>query len=967
MPHGNDSADERWQRIRVLFATAASMSPSERDAYLDSQCGHDMDLRSEVEALLDSMAGDQDIRRIVNEASYDVVRSAATARLDQRIGRYRLTELIGSGGMGNVYLAARDDDQFEQRVAVKLLPYGIADPALVRRFQSERQTLAHLRHAHIAQLLDGGQTDDGVPYLVMEYVEGVPIDAYCDRERLSVRDRARLFQKVCEAVAYAHRNLIVHRDIKPSNILVDESGEPKLLDFGIAKALDEATDTHAALTVAGRELMTLEYASPEQVRGDPVSTAADIYSLGVLFYRLLCGSMPFAGRTGPVDLARAVVEVEPQPPSVALTSGATVERGDAEAAARCRRGSVRQIEAALEGDLDNIVLMALRKEPERRYSSALAMSEDIDRHLTHRTVDARRDSVAYRTSKFLRRHRVGVAITALVASVLAAAALQVVEQQRQAAVSAAQSDQIADFLSDLFASASPDRAQGRDMTASDLLAAGVDSIEQLGDQPAVQARLLDIMGASYVWIGAYDQGIALLERALDVRRNRLDDDPAAIGNTLLELSSGFKGKRDFVTATRVLEDSLAQLQRAHGARHARIAYASGRLADVLREQSLTDDALRVLERAIAMKESLGESDDLDMIDLLGLLAITYDQLGRLDEAADVAARVVEASRRTEGERHPNTAVRTANLGLIQGRQGRYDLSYRNIDEGYRVIRDVWPDNAVQIDWATTIRGGALRQLGRFEESGAMYASLLGYNLDIHGPDHLSRAKSLRQVGMWHFEQGQYRQALARYVEAWATVVALGAQTSYEGSRVAHRHAQASNRLGHAGAAHAMAAEGLAAANRSRPFTLLSLRLELAISSSLLGQEREASAAFEEILRERAEYSGRRSVAMLPSLRAASAHYRRIGRPDQALGHARLAYEIGQGITPIGNWIAALGSAEYAQVLRALGDGTTAVGIGHAARGDLAAVFGPDDARVRALDWIDDPDAARGGGGRPPEP
>jgi eukaryotic-like serine/threonine-protein kinase len=382
---------EEWGKVRGILERALEIEPGERAAYLDSACLGDEGLRQEVDSLIAS-----------NEhASTDFLEFGACAPLDsvteslagKRIGAYEIVEEIGHGGMGSVYRAVRADDQYRKQVAIKLVRGGLGDAFRRHRFRAERQILADLDHPNIARLLDGGTLEDGQPYVVMEFIQGQPIDKFCESRNLPVSARLRLFRTVCSAVAYAHQHLVIHRDIKPANILVTESGEPKLLDFGIAKILDSSDLAESGdATVTAMRPMTPEYASPEQVRGEPMTTASDVYSLGVVLYGLLTGHSPYPSASRlPHEIAQAVCDAQPEKPS-------TVTRG--ERAEKLRR--------RLQGDLDNIVLKALRKEPERRYASVEQFSEDIRRHLKRLPVIARPDTFWYRAGKFVDRHKVSV-------------------------------------------------------------------------------------------------------------------------------------------------------------------------------------------------------------------------------------------------------------------------------------------------------------------------------------------------------------------------------------------------------------------------------------------------------------------------------------------------------------------------------------------------------------------------------
>jgi len=400
---------ESWRRVRQILEQALEVSPDRRSVYLEEVCAGDKVLRREVEALIaaDQQAGTGFLAGSAVEASSILAAPEELVSLaGTRIGPYQIVEEIGHGGMGTVYRAVRADDQYRKEVAIKVVRGGLGDEFRLHRFLSERQILANLDHANIARLLDGGATEDGRPYVVMEYVEGRPIDEYCDQGKLPVPERLKLFRTVCSAVAYAHQRLVIHRDIKPVNILVTKDGDPKLLDFGIAKILDPA-DTGVDQTVTVMRLMTPEYASPEQVRGEPITTASDVYSLGVVLYGLLTGRRPYgpASRV-PRDIVQAVIETEPEKPSASVTRAETVT---AQSVSETRDEIPEKLQRRLRGDLDNIVLKALRKEPERRYASVEQFSEDIRRHLEGLPVIARPDTFFYRSGKFVKRHKASVA------------------------------------------------------------------------------------------------------------------------------------------------------------------------------------------------------------------------------------------------------------------------------------------------------------------------------------------------------------------------------------------------------------------------------------------------------------------------------------------------------------------------------------------------------------------------------
>lgn len=440
---------EKWEQMKELFATALEREPVERSEFLKQACGNNEALRAELEELLRSYESNQSLS-VEEEPATDPF-------VGRKIGPYQLIRKIGAGGMGAVYLAARADDAFNKRVAIKLVRADVDTQAVLRRFRQERQILAPLDHPNITRLLDGGTTDQGLPYFVMDYVEGTRIDQYCDHRKLSVDERIKLFRQVCSAVQYIHQNLVVHRDLKPGNILVTADGIPKLLDFGIAKLLKPEFFT-SSLDATRAEFgpMTPGYASPEQVRGEPVTTASDVYSLGVILYEILTACRPYKlkGNT-PDELRHAVCEQEPDKPSTTFTQfekvrgesehgGASRARGKsltAESVAAMRATIPEKLRRQLRGDLDVIVLKALRKEPQRRYSSAEQLSEDLRRHVEGMPVMAHRDSRSYRAGKFIRRHKVGVAAAALIVLSLIAGVLGTTWQMRVARRERARAEQ----------------------------------------------------------------------------------------------------------------------------------------------------------------------------------------------------------------------------------------------------------------------------------------------------------------------------------------------------------------------------------------------------------------------------------------------------------------------------------------------------------------------------------------------
>jgi serine/threonine-protein kinase len=527
---------EQRGRVEAVFDAALDLAPADRNAFVERECGDDVVVRNEVVALLTAHERDFGVLEAASPGTL-VASLLEVYRPGSRIGPYRLTREIGRGGMGVVYLAERDDGQFRRTVAIKVMRAGMDPDEVRRRLEAERQILAALDHPNIARLYDGGVAPDGRPYLVMEYVEGQPIDEYCDSHRLSVEERLALFCTVAHAVHYAHRRLVVHRDLKPSNILVTADGHPKLLDFGIAKILEESPlEVTAPLTRTGLRLLTPEYASPEQIRGGPVTTANDVYALGVVLYELLTGRRPFdVSDLSPAEAERVILLQDARKPSTLTSRRDTASRntaGDTAApdpahTATLRRSTPVRLARRLSGDLDNLVLMALRKEPERRYASAQQFADDIQRHLVGRPVTARGHSPTYRARKFVDRHRWGVLAGAAIIVLLAAGIISTLVQARAAAEQARialeeriraeqearRAARVQSIVVDLFRLSDPNEALGDTITAREMLDRGAERVlREFGDQPDVQAALLSEVARVYANLGLADRAETLVRQ-----------------------------------------------------------------------------------------------------------------------------------------------------------------------------------------------------------------------------------------------------------------------------------------------------------------------------------------------------------------------------------------------------------------------------------------------------------------------
>ena len=513
----------RFQQMRALFEAVLEAKPVDVDAFLATRAPDDDALRAEVQALL--AAHSRTGATLESPISSDAL-TAAGEQSDwtaTRVGPYQVLRRIAIGGMGSVYEAVRADDQYEMRVAIKSLRRSVESELALRRFRYERQILANLSHPNIAALLDGGVTDEGQPYFVMEYVDGAPITQWCDEHRLGLRARLVLFLQVCAAVQHAHQNLVIHRDLKPGNILVTADGTVKLLDFGIAKLLreEEGSDQLPA-TQGGARLFTPDYASPEQVRGLPVRTASDVYALGVVLFELLTGRRPFdlQGRLL-AELEQIVCSEPPPRPSATITSAAWQ-------AMQFRSGA--RARSRLEGDLDAIILTALRKEPDRRYGSADQMARDLRSYLDGMPVTARPDDIGYRIAKFIRRRRVEVVAAAAVVIALIGGIVTTTHQAKTAKQERNSATAIRDFLTTMLGAADPG-ALGRDVTVREVLDSAAVRADTLAAEPEIGAEIREVIGNTYLGLGEYEPAIAQYDLALALRHRISPDGDYATGDS----------------------------------------------------------------------------------------------------------------------------------------------------------------------------------------------------------------------------------------------------------------------------------------------------------------------------------------------------------------------------------------------------------------------------------------------------
>jgi serine/threonine-protein kinase len=791
---------DRYAAIEGIFAAVLDVAPDHRSAWLDERCGSDHLLRGEVEALLaahDRTSGILDAP-VMGTASDGHTDGLTDGSPERRIGPYRVIRELGRGGMGVVFLAERVDGQFERRVAIKVLRAGLDTEELRQRLVAERQILASLSHPNIAQLLDGGVSGNGLPYLVIEYVDGATIGAWCDAERLTVPARLRVFFDICSAVAHAHQNLVLHRDLKPGNVLVTRDGQVKLLDFGIAKLLGPGiAGIEPVATRATHRLMTPAYASPEQVRGEPLTTATDVYGLGLLLYDLLVGRpAQHVTSDAPQAVYEAVCRREPVRPSdrVMRSGGGpdalpAADPGTPTSIAAARGTTPERLRRELRGDLDAIVEMALRKEPARRYGSVALLAADLTRWIEGQPVLARRGSAAYRAGKLLRRHRVAATATAAVLLAIiggASAALRqagIAARERDRATAALarsesalrESEEVAAFLVELFGASDP-VTQGRadTLSARDLLRRGEARAERLTGEPLVQARMLEAVGRGYVNLGDTPKADTLVGRALALYRTQLGEQHAQTASSIALLADLKQRAGQYSVA-----DSLAhvawRLRRSiHGETHPLVASSLRQLAGLAVFLGDFPAAERHMRGAVDIRRRAGRGDDsLTVRDLQTLAAVRWRR-GDRDDAERILREAVAVADRVMPP--PSAATATTRLRLadrIVERPGGWPEAESLYRRALADTRAALGDrHAMTVDVLREV-GSALVRHGDAAEGTRLLRESLESARRIHGPWHESVARGLSALAGAAASAGRLdeaerltRDALPIYAAAW---------------------------------------------------------------------------------------------------------------------------------------------------------------------------------------------------------
>jgi len=748
--------NSRIQHILTIVDTAISLTRDKRSLYLEDVCGNDEELRYEVEELLRSITesegfwegwtqwNERQIRNMLRPAD------AIEAEHDlKQIGHWRLIKPLGEGGMGVIYLAERADGMYNQMAAIKLLHRGLEVGESIRRFEQERHILASLDHPNIAGLFDGGVTEDARPWLAMEYVDGIPITTWCREYNATLKQRLDLFEQVCKAVRYAHRNLIVHRDLKPENILVAKDGIIKVLDFGIAKLLDDELSPEQRLhTQTGLRVMSLDYAAPEQIDGESVTTATDVHGLGMLLFELLTGKYPFDLQ----GLKRVQIEQVLRNQTPDKPSSVTPD-----------------LRSRLRGDLDAIVLKALRKEPGQRYENAGQLLDDIERYHSYLPVVARRDTFRYRLGKFYKRYRGKVVASTIILTVLITLityyTYRITEERNAEKIEVQRANQVTDFLISIFNYSNPTTRHSSDITAREILDNSTVSIhDKLKDQPGTQARLYDAVGQIYQNLGLLEKARNLYSKALvigweQVKQAKADSTQLAFIYT--DYGDLYRDLGKYDSASGYLNKAV-ELDKLDSEKKDQLAMSLASLAwvELLRGHLTVADSL--YQETLRIQERLNGRSSLEYAAVLQQVGWLEQYRGNSAKADSLFRVILPIREKFQGNDHPDVATLLHSMGWISYKLENYDEAIKIDKKALALRKKIFGEKHPDIAW--TMNNLAIVELekGNTQVAGSLLSKSFAMRRELLGEQHPLTMQSLGELARVHFIQKNYAQAINLY-------------------------------------------------------------------------------------------------------------------------------------------------------------------------------------------------------------
>jgi len=775
---------ELWSRVEDLYHRVLELDESSRAQFLEHSCLDDEAVRREVESLL---AHEKAAEHFIESPALEVMgrlvangpaaggRRAPDATVTKpsgelagdepgiasapkRIGAYRIAGEIGHGGMAVVYLGERDDQNYRKRVAIKMVRPGIGTEQVLQRFLNERQTLAALDHPNIVKLLDGGSTEKGLPYLVMEYVEGLPIDRYCDENKLSIDDRLRLFRDVCSAVQYAHQSLVIHRDLKPGNILITKEGLPRLLDFGIAKLLNPECLQMPLETRIDTRAMTPEYASPEQVLGEQVTSATDVYSLGVLLYEILTGLRPYqVAESSQREIERLVCEDEPPSPSTRVSI--STDREHLKAIAEMRVAEPKQLVKLLRGDLDWITMKAIEKDPSRRYASVSEFSADIGRYLSHEPVLARPASAAYRARKYVRRHPVGVAVAAGLVLLLAGFTGMQSVQLRRITRERDRANRVTEFMEGMFKVSDPSAARGNSITAREILDKASKDIDTgLAQDPELQAQMMQVMGEVYQELGLFPRAQVLFGRSADIRRRVLGPENLETLRSMDDLGWILNQEGHAAEAEKLQRQTSDIRRRVFGMENPDTLKSISHFAWTLDREGRYAEAERLDREVLENGQRVFKADDRETLATMGNLAATLGHEGHYAEAEKLKRTTLDIRRRVLGPEHRETLTAMNNLAYTLQQESHYaeaeKLQRQTLEIQRRVLGPEHPDTLRSMNNLAN----TLTKENQLPEALQLEREVLSAKQRVLGPEHQDTLWAMHSLAQTLEQEGQNPEA-----------------------------------------------------------------------------------------------------------------------------------------------------------------------------------------------------------------
>lgn len=763
-----------WTEIKTIFYKAIELDHTEREKYLNEVC-KTVELKNEVLTLIAAHnRSDKFLENAIIPAND--IEDNSKLFIGKQFGKYKIEQLVARGGMGLVYLGVRDE-HVKQKAAVKIINPGISSSTVINRFKTERQTLANLNHPNISKLLDGGITDDGIQFLVMEYIEGVPIDEYCNKNNLSIKERLELFLKVADVVQYAHQNLVVHRDLKPNNILITDNGEPKLLDFGIAKLLSPEQDRFETVTQRGMWNLTPEYASPEQIRGEAITTSSDVYSLGIVLYKILSGRNPYKiNSMFPAEINNIITNAEVIKPSEIVFKKKS-ENHNADSYDTAISSNVEdtneKIQKRLKGDLDKIVSMAIRKEVSRRYSSVEYFAEDIKRYLNFRPVLAHQDSIVYRTGKFLRRNKTKV-IPASIIFILINLGLAGIlwqgyiaaEERDIAKLEADKANRIKSFLLEMISSPDPIK-DGSEVKVIDVIQKASSKLNvELGSYPQLESEIRALLGNTYQNLGLYDSAFSELIKADKIIRKLYGNKSKETALSLKSIGLVYHYKGDFVNAEKYFKDAIEldrSVEQEPSFETALLLDAYGTLLSDMGEYEKSE---KITEEALRIAELNGQPNDTKVAEIKNNLATSYNYANKLDKAEKLYKESLEVFRKHYGENHIRVSSVINNLAFIYIFKEEHQSAIPLLHEALEIKLKILDKNHPDLILAYSNVGSTYFNIGEYDSAEKYMLESIKTGLLIYDEDNVNMSRSYMWYGRILDAKKDYNKSLYYLLKAY---------------------------------------------------------------------------------------------------------------------------------------------------------------------------------------------------------